>query len=290
MMEEKKVVSVTGCSSGFGFLTALKFARNGWQVFAGIRNLESAGAKELWEIKKKENLSLEILPLDVTSQLSVEEAVGMAVRKAGRIDVLVNNAGFGYLGPVEDFTIEEVKSQYETNVFGVLRMVKAVVPIMRKRSSGLIVNLSSISGLVSFPLFGVYSSSKFALETLSESLRFELKPFGVDVVLLEPGSFFTRFAQNRRHPKAFGREDSPYRKLAENFFRRYQKTHDKARASFISKAADPQKVADLIYGIAQQKNPGFRHLVGGDAYFSYFIRKILPFGLWEWFLHRAYDW
>lgn len=287
-MENKKVVLITGCSSGFGFLTALKFARNDWQTFASVRNLESEGAQDLWAIKNKENLPLQILPVDVNSSLSVDEGVSMVVNKSGRVDVLINNAGYGFLGPIEDFTIEEVKDQYETNVFGVLRMVKAVAPIMRKQNSGLIVNLSSISGLVSLPLFGVYSSSKFALETLSESLRFELKPFGVDVVLLEPGSFFTRFAQNRRHPKAFGREDSPYQKLTENFFRRYQKTHNKARASFISKVADPQKVADLIYRIAQQKSPGFRHLVGGDAYFSYFIRKVLPFGLWERLLRRVY--
>lgn len=290
MNEKKQVILVTGCSSGFGYLTALKFARKGWLTFASLRDVECVGAKELWEIRNRENLSLELVKIDVTEENSVKEGVAAVVKKVGKIDVLINNAGFGYLGPVEEFSIDEVKSQFETNVFGVLRMIKEVVPLMRLQNSGVVINLSSINGLVPFPLFSIYSSSKFAVETLSEGLRFELSHFGIKVALVEPGSFLTNFTANRKHPIIFGREDSSYKELVDNFFRRYQKTHDQARKSFVSRIADPQKVADLIYKIANEKNPKPRYLVGGDAHLFYWLRKILPVAVWEWFLHKVYNW
>ena len=131
MNNDQRVVVITGCSSGFGYLTALKFAREHCLVYAGVRNLESAGALELKEIAVRENLALRLIKIDVTDDNSVMAAVARVQQEAGRVDTLVNNAGFGYLGPVETFSINEVKDQFETNVFGLLRMVKAVVPLMR---------------------------------------------------------------------------------------------------------------------------------------------------------------
>ncbi|MCL5004271.1 MAG: SDR family oxidoreductase [Patescibacteria group bacterium] len=289
-MESKKVVLITGCSSGFGYLTALKFARGGWFTFASVRDLESTGAKELWEIKKKENLPLELLPIDVTGSLSVEEGVNMAVNKFGRIDVLVNNAGFGYFGPVENFTIDEVKSQYETNVFGVLRMTKSVAPIMREQKLGTIINISSISGLITFPLYGVYASSKRALEALSEALRFELKPFGIKVTLVEPGSFRTGFDRGRRGPRPDEVHDTSYHKLLGQSGVGPVKTYKRFLPTFLREAGDPQKVADLIFRISQTPNPKARYLIGLDARFLNLLKKLLPEFLWEWLLHRVYQW
>ncbi len=286
----RKSVLITGCSSGFGFLTALKFARNGWQTFAGIRDLKSQGSEDLWEIKKRENLPLDILLLDVTSPLSVKEAVQAAVNKSGRVDVLVNNAGFGFLGPVEEFSVDEIKQQYETNIFGSLRMIKAVVPIMRKMGSGLIINLGSVADRITFPLYGVYSSSKFALLALSTALRFELEPFGVKVVLVEPGTFLTKFHDKRKHPEILGQGRSNYRSLTERFFTRYQKAQESLRRSWLKSLKNPQKVADVIFRIAQVRKPRSSYVVGFDAHLFLFLKKVLPAVIWERLLHKVYGW
>ena len=290
MNEKKPVVLITGCSSGFGYLTALKFARNGWLTFASMRDVEGVGAKELWETRSRESLPIELVKIDVGDEISVKEGVAEVVKKTGRIDILVNNAGFGYLGPVEEFSVDEVKSQFETNVFGTLRMVKAVTPLMREGRSGTIINISSINGLISFPLFGVYSSSKFALEALSVSLRFELSHFGIKVVLVEPGSYLTKFATNKKHPVLFGKEGSIYKELEDQFFHRYQKAHEKVEGSFISRFTDPQRVADLIFKISQEKNPQQRYLIGVDAHLYYWLKKMLPNSFWELLLHKVYNW
>jgi short-subunit dehydrogenase len=288
-MEEKKVVLITGCSSGFGYHTALKFARNGWLTFAGIRDLESAGSKELLEVKKKENLSLEILSLDVTSPLSVEEGAKLVVAMAGRIDVLVNNAGFGYFGPVEEFSIDEVRNQYETNVFGVLRMVKSVAPVMRQQKSGLIINVSSIAGLLSLPLNGVYSSSKFALESLTEALRLELSHFNIKVSLVEPGSFSTRFWDNLKHPKSLELSDSPYRDFSKGALGKWRKAENKFKSRIRARFFNPDVVVNKIYDIAKMENPSLRYPVGMEARVV-FIRKLLPQNVWERLVHKIYNW
>lgn len=288
MADRKKVILITGCSSGFGYLTALKFARNEWLTFASMRDVESVGAKELWETRNKENLPLELVKIDVRDEISVKEGVETVVKKTGSIDVLVNNAGFGYLGPVEEFSVDEVKSQFETNVFGTLRMVKAVTPLMREGRSGTIINISSINGLISFPLFGIYSSSKFALEALSMSLRFELSHFGIKVVLVEPGSFITNFSINKKHPEEFGSND--YEALTSKFFQRYSLATARTAKGIISKFTKPQRVADLIYKIAQEKNPQQRYLIGFDAHLYYWLKKMLPSSFWEFLLHKVYDW
>lgn len=285
-----KTALITGCSSGIGYLTALKFARNGYRTYASMRNTHCEGAEKLIKIASDEKLELEIIEIDVTKQETIDKAISYIKDHNLNIDVLVNNAGFGYLGPIEEFTIDEIKAQYETNVFGVLRMVKAVAPIMRLNHFGTIVNISSINGVVPFPLFSIYSSSKYAIETLSEGLHFELGHFGIRVIIVEPGSFLTNFATNRKHPAAFGTPQSAYQELVGNFFSRYQKTHDKAKNSLVSKVLDAQIVADTIFKAASSKNPRLRYMVGNDALIFATLRKLLPQRIWDLLLHRAYKW
>ncbi|MEK7595790.1 MAG: SDR family oxidoreductase [Patescibacteria group bacterium] len=289
-MTDQKIILITGCSSGIGYLTALRYARGGHKVYAGVRDLQSQGIKGLMAAKKKGKLPLELIQLDIRENESVKNAITQVLKKSKRIDILINNAGFGYLGPIENFSLDEIRDQYETNIFGVLRMVNEVSPIMRRQEEGLIINLSSIAGLIPFPLFSVYSSSKFALETLSEGMRFELAHFGIKVVIVEPGSFLTKFSDNRKHPQEFYSEANPYKKLVKNFFSRYQNTHDKAKVGFLSKIASPDKVAQLLYQISKEKHPKPRYMIGYDAYLFYTLKRLLPWQVWEWLLHRAYNW
>lgn len=286
----QKNVLITGCSSGFGYGMALKFSRAGDKVFAAVRDLKSDGSKKLTQLAHEENLPIELIYIDVTKQSTIDDAIKLIVKKTKQIDVLINNAGFGYMGPVEDFSIEEVKHQYDTNIYGVLRMVKAVAPIMRKQKQGIIINFSSISGLVPFPLYGIYSSSKYAIETISESLRFELSHFGITVLLIEPGSFATNFSTNRTTPQLFGTPNSAYKTLSNNFWTRYRKTHDQSHKSFFSKTRSPQRIIDAVFNLTQKDNPPFRTRIGVDAQLHYYVKKLLPQPIWEWLLHKAYKW
>ena len=182
---------VTGSSSRIGFETSLALARNGFYTFATMRNI-SKGEK-IKELAKKENLPIEIIELDVDKENSVKNTINTIIEKKQRIDILVNNAGWGLWGSVEDVSIDEFKAQFETNFFSIIRMIQEVAPIMREQKSGHIINISSIAGRIGFPISPAYISSKFALEGLSESLRFELMPFGVNVIIIESGIIKTNF-------------------------------------------------------------------------------------------------
>ncbi len=285
-----KVVLITGCSSGFGFGMALKFAREGYATFATVRNIHSEGAEQLKTIQKTEHLPLTVISLDVANDESVTKGVQRIYTALRRIDILINNAGYGYLGPLEETPLDDIRSLYETNIFGTLRMIKSVVPIMRKQKSGLIVNFSSLNGVVPFPLFSSYSSSKFAIETLTEGLRFELRHFGIQVTMVEPGSYLTNFSKNRKSPQSLLRKDSPYKNLIDHFFTRYKRTHDVKKQRLASKVADPQEVVDAVFSISQYNKPKLRYRIGNDAHKYYFIRKLLPAPLWEWLLHKTYKW
>jgi NAD(P)-dependent dehydrogenase (short-subunit alcohol dehydrogenase family) len=284
MQDFKKVVLITGCSSGIGFETALLFARQGYHVFASVRNLKNGGAAKLIEIAQQEKIFLEIIQLDVTIETSVTAAVNHVISTAGQIDVLVNNAGFGFLGAVEDFSIEEIKEQYETNIFGVFRMIKAVVPHMRTKKSGMIINLSSINGILSFPLYGIYSSSKFAIESISAALRFELSPFNIKVALVEPGVFASQFTQNRKHPKVQGTPESVYNPLTESFFKKLNPLKN-VRQPILKKIWDPKRVAKKIYSLSQKKNPQLQNIIGIDAHLLLFFNH-LPEAVKFWILQK----
>ncbi len=191
--------------------------------------------------------------MDVCLDDSVKTGISYIREKSGRLDVLVNNAGFGIAGSVEDTSIEEAKSQFETNFFGVLRILREVLPVMRSQRSGLVINISSVGGLIGLPYQALYSASKFALEGLSEGLRLELRPFGIRVVLIEPGDFNTQFTTNRQKTK--GSETNP---IYQDYF---------ARALSVMKedeknGADPKEIAFLVERIIKAKSPRFRYLVG----------------------------
>src|SRR5919198_1086913 len=187
----KNVVVVTGSSSGIGYETSLIFARNGFLTYATMRNPNKS--ENIKSIATKENLPIHIKQLDVTNDISVKDAVQAILSETGRIDILVNNAGYGLNGAFEDLAMDEIEAQYETNVFGLIRTTQAVLPIMRRQKSGIIVNISSGAGRFGFPGGSAYVSTKFAVEGLSESMSYELEPFGIKVVIVEPGVIRTNF-------------------------------------------------------------------------------------------------
>jgi short-subunit dehydrogenase len=194
---DQKVAVVTGSSTGIGFETCLLFARSGIRTYATMRDLTKAGL--IKDIAQKEKIPLKVIQMDIDKDNSVPEAFRQIFEDdEGRttIDILVNNAGFGLFGALEDQSIEDMKKQFETNLFGAIRTIQQVLPIMRKKRSGVIVNISSLAGYVGFPASSVYNSTKFALEGLSESLAYEIEPYGISVVLIEPGVINTNFAKN----------------------------------------------------------------------------------------------
>ncbi len=193
-MNLSKVVLVTGRSSGFGRLIAETLARQGHQVYASLRDADgrnAAAGAELRELAAAENLSLQVVELDVTDDASVDRAINRIIQESGRIDVLVNNAGAAYMGPAETFTVEQVRQQFDTNFFSIVRMNRAVLPHMRRQGSGLLLYISSVLGRLVVPFTGVYNASKFAVEGLAESYRYELAPLGIDTAIVEPGAFPT---------------------------------------------------------------------------------------------------
>ena len=250
----EKVALVTGSSSGIGFETSLALARNGFYTFATMRNI-SKGEK-IKELTKKENLPIEIIELDVDKENSVKNAINTIIEKKQRIDVLVNNAGWGLWGSVEDVSIDEFKEQFETNFFSIIRMIQQIAPIMRKQNSGNIVNISSIAGKIAFPISPAYISSKFALEGLSESLRFELMPFGVNVIIIEPGMIKTNFFEPMRLAKNAETTDV-YKDITSKVI-----SGVKMMAQM---ATDPKEVANMIIQTLGEKKPLPRYVVGSDA-------------------------
>lgn len=263
-MKSKRTVLVTGCSSGIGLATCHVLSLNNFMTYGTVRNLSKA--KKIQDLINRENLSLKILRLDVNDNQSIKLAVKKILTDTGRIDVLINNAGYGMFGPVEEITTQEVKKQFETNFFGTIRLIKAIVPIMRKQANGTIVNISSMVGRFGVPLNSAYVSSKFAVEGLSESISFELEEFGIRVIVIEPGVVKSDFFHNVK-VKGMNLE-SPYHKLMErrvNFL-------DKAMKNSLTSSYD---VADTILEALNSKDPKFRYVIGNDATNSLRMRNSL---------------
>jgi len=249
----EKIALVTGSSSGIGFETALALARENYFTFASMRNTDKAGT--IQEIAKKENLNLEVIELDVDKEESIKSAVKKIQEQKGRIDVLVNNAGYGLFGCVEDITMQELKAQFETNFFGVVRLIQEISPIMRKTGSGIIVNVSSIAGRIGFPGTPAYISSKFALEGLSECMRYELSPFGIKTIIIEPGVIKTDFFSSMKVAK--GKPDSPYKEVTEKVMNGVKMMAEMGTM--------PDEVAKTIIRAIQTEEPLPRYIVGSDA-------------------------
>jgi NAD(P)-dependent dehydrogenase (short-subunit alcohol dehydrogenase family) len=273
-------VVVTGCSSGFGLGASLEFARQGHTTYATVRNLDKAGP--LRAAAEQESLDLHVLRLDVTDPQSVEAAISDVLREAGAIDVLVNNAGIELKGPVEECTDDEVLAQFDTNVFGLLRVVRAVVPSMRERGSGVIVNVSSIAGLVARPFGGLYSASKHAVEALSEALHLELRQYGVRIAVVEPGQFETALAANALQAAKFD-ESSPYWETSQRFELALQKLVSGA-------APGPDPVVETIVHVATDDRAPLRHLVGADADLIMSVRRAGDFEHYEQTMRDALEW
>ena len=273
-------ILITGCSSGFGKLAALQFARKGDTVYASMRN--TSKGTELEEARKSEELKIELLQLDVTDEASVKAAVAKVISEAGQIDVLVNNAGIGAHGPIEETDDDEAKEIFETNFFGALRTMRTVLPHMREKKAGTIVNVSSLAGRVGPPFDGIYAASKFALEAASEALYYEIHPFGVRVLLIEPGGFVTNIGDTRRIPRRFG-EGSPYAELDQRFEQAL------TRLPTGGERGDAQVVAEAIYDAVHDEEPKLRYLVGADAEMIGGLRQQLDDEQFEKTIRQALD-
>lgn len=270
-----KVALITGASSGIGFETSLTLARNEFRTFATMRNLSKS--RKIREIAKKERLPLTVIPLDVNDNASIRAAVQNILVEAKRIDVVINNAGYGLFGAVEDLSMDKIIDQFETNFFGVVRVVKSVLPIMRNQRSGTIINISSMVGRVAMPLNSVYVASKFALEGFSESIRHELSKFGINVILIEPGIVRTGFFDNLQKSKNEAAK-SPYSALLKRRLSRFKSVSE-------SNSSSPSQVAKAILKALQSKSSNFRYIVGEDAIIVLEKRKVLSdikFERWIW--------
>ena len=249
----EKVALVTGSSSGIGFETALALARENYFTYASMRNTSKAG--KIQEIAKKENLNLTVIELDMDKEDSIKSAVKKIQEQKGRIDVLVNNAGYGLFGCIEDITMEELKAQFQTNFFGVVSLIQEIAPIMRKQGSGIIVNVSSVAGRIGFPGTPAYISSKFALEGLSECMRYELSPFGIKTIIIEPGVIQTNFFSSMK--VAHGKPGSPYKEITEKVMNGVK--------MMAEMGTPPVEVAKTIMKAIKTAEPLPRYVVGSDA-------------------------
>lgn len=267
------IAVVTGASSGFGLLTSLEFAKRGFHVIATVRNI--AKANEL--LNEAERIGclefIQIQELDVTSEVSVNHLKDL-INQIGRVDVLVNNAGYAGAGFVEEIPIDEYRKQFETNLFGPIMVTQACLPIMRKAKKGKIINVSSISGLIGFPGISPYVSSKHGLEGWSECLRLEMQPFGVDVSLVEPGSFKTNiWSTGKQITKKSLKVDSPYYPYMQSIESHIKKGE--------SQFGDPQEVANKIVEIALQTNPSLRYPIGKGVKISLILKRSISWNSWE---------
>ncbi|MCS6959605.1 MAG: SDR family oxidoreductase [Pseudanabaenaceae cyanobacterium SKYGB_i_bin29] len=253
-------VLITGAGAGIGRATALYFQQQGWNVVAGVRRLEAGGALQSLE-------HLLCLQLDVNEQATIDAAVQQTFEHFGSLDVLVNNAGFGTFGAFEYATEEQILKQFQTNVFGLMRMTRSVLPHFRARRQGMIINISSVAGRLAFPLYSLYHATKFAIEGFSESLQYELAPFNIKVKLIEPGAIKTDF---------FDRSQVILQSPHQDDYESYQtKVWEKLKAVAAS-APPPAIVAKVIWQAAHDKSDRLRYSVGDQVPLLLLVNRLLP--------------
>jgi NAD(P)-dependent dehydrogenase (short-subunit alcohol dehydrogenase family) len=269
-MERKnqRVVLVTGASSGIGLACATHLAARGFRVYGTSRR--AVGGTALGDVT--------MLTADVTDDYSVDQAVAAVLDREGRLDVLVNNAGMGIAGPVESTSIEEARSQLEVNFFGVFRVCRAVLPNMRKQGGGYIINIGSIGGLIAIPYQAMYSASKFALEGLSEALRMEVRPFGIRVVIIEPGDHKTALTQNRQ--------------LVSANLDAYRPSFEAALAQTArdeQSGPGPEHVARLLYRVVNNHSPRLRYTIGPAPQRAVvWLKRLAPYSIVEYSMRTYY--
>lgn len=268
-----KVVLITGASSGFGKATAMRLKNEGYTVYGASRN-----TSKLEGLRKK---GVNVFPLDVTDDASVESCVNGIIQKEGRIDVLINNAGYGGYGMMEAVSMEEAHYQFEVNVFGPARMVKAVLPQMRTQKSGTIINLSSVAGKVFCPMVGWYGASKRALEGWTDALRAEVKGFGIKVVIIEPGAMNTGFADVAMKQVASVDHPEVYQDNVNGFIRGIKNSYEKAPG--------PKAVVDTIAKAIKSRKPRTRYAVGNDSKSGILMARLLSDSAMDSLMRRMYN-
>jgi NAD(P)-dependent dehydrogenase (short-subunit alcohol dehydrogenase family) len=293
-IDVNKIAIVTGSSSGIGLETSLTLAENNFTTYATMRNLDKAS--NILEVAERKNLPINVVQLDVTDDTSVQQAIQFVGEKEGRIDLLVNNAGYALLGAAEDLSSEDIQAQFNTNLFGVYRTIKEVIPIMRKQAGGgTIVNIGSVNGFVASPCASAYVATKFALEGLTQSLRYELAPFGIKVTIIDAGAIKTNIITNgMRIPKKIEEQlrrqqqqkqqntnTSPFAEMTINILEKSK--------TIISNGLHPRVVSDIVLKAAKAEKPQPRYSAGDDAEklletrrqmtdveFEEFIQALLP--------------
>ncbi|HET9102081.1 MAG TPA: oxidoreductase [Solirubrobacteraceae bacterium] len=265
-----RAVLITGCSSGIGAATAARLAADGWTVYATARRPETLSGLEA--------AGCRTLALDVTDEGSMSAAVEHVVTAEGAVGVLINNAGYSQSGAVESVPLDEVRRQFETNVFGLLRMCQLVLPGMREQGWGRVVNLGSMGGRLTFPGGGIYHATKYALEAISDAMRFEVRGFGVDVILIEPGLIVTNFGEVAAGSVAAGEPDGPYAR----FNRRVAEITDEAYKGPMAKlGGGPETVAAVIATALTAKRPKARYAVTASAHLMIGQRRLTPDRVWD---------
>jgi NAD(P)-dependent dehydrogenase (short-subunit alcohol dehydrogenase family) len=293
-IDVNKIAIVTGSSSGIGLETSLTLAENNFTTYATMRNLDKAS--NILEVAERKNLPINVVQLDVTDDTSVQQAIQFVGEKEGRIDLLVNNAGYALLGAAEDLSSEDIQAQFNTNLFGVYRTIKEVIPIMRKQAGGgTIVNIGSVNGFVASPCASAYVATKFALEGLTQSLRYELAPFGIKVTIIDAGAIKTNIiTSGMRIPKKIEEQlrrqqqqkqqntnTSPFAEMTINILEKSK--------TIISNGLHPRVVSDIVLKAAKAEKPQPRYSAGDDAEklletrrqmtdveFEEFIQALLP--------------
>jgi NAD(P)-dependent dehydrogenase (short-subunit alcohol dehydrogenase family) len=273
MSSSSRVVIITGCSSGIGAASAAAFAAAGWITVATARRIDT--------LESLKSLGCEVDTLDVTSDADRQRVVAAVIARHGRIDVLVNNAGYPEYGPFEEVSLERWRAQFDTNVFGLVAMSQLVIPVMREQHRGRIINISSIGGIITLPLGSAYHASKWAVEALSDVARFELKPFGIDVVVIEPGVTLTNFETPAQSGLSLD-ESSPYFSLAVKFSLMLSSNYRKKNATNVT----AEQIATVIVRSAQSRHPRARYLVPASSRALTWSRPLMP----DWFYDLVQGW
>ena len=263
-----KVIFITGATSGIGEAIATFLHTKGYKVYGTGRN-----PAPIHEV------GYSLVKLDINNQKTIDEAVGSIIQKEGRIDAIINNAGIGLAGPFEEISTDDALEVMDTNVLGILRTSKAVLPIMRKQKSGKIINIGSIGGITGLPFRSFYCASKYATEGLSESLSMEVKQFGISVSLIQSGDMKTKINLNRKELELESNSD-------------YSVSYEKVRKEIndsVDKSQDPIKIAKVIHKILQSKRPKFRYRIGLPLeHFTIFVKNLVPYRLYEYLVNNHY--